>query len=68
MQFLVRIQGQLFLVVDDDIEKAKERTKKLFGVSDLLDLGKMKEDFILNVELADPSQFGFVKIDEKPAC
>lgn len=65
MKFLVRVQGHLFLAVQDDLEAAKAAIKKQFGTSNLLDLSEMDEDFIIEVDLFDGGQFGYVKIEEK---
>ena len=64
MTFLTRIQGHMFLVVQDDLESAKKDLEKKFGKVELLDLTSMKEDFILEVTLADlrASGLGLLKL------
>ena len=65
MKFLARIQGHMFLVVEDDVESAKKALEKQFGDVELLDLTSMEGDFILEVTLADltGSGLGLLKID-----
>ena len=62
MEFLVRIQGHLFLVVQDDLESAKAEVEKMFGKVDFLELSQI-EDFIIPVEIPDGSQLSFLKLD-----
>lgn len=65
MEFLARIQGHTFLVVEDDVESAKKALEKQFGDVELLDLTSMEGDFILEINPADlsGSGLGFHKID-----
>ena len=63
MKFLARVQGHLFLVVEDEIESAKAEVEKMFGKVDFLDLSQIDEDFILEVDILDGSQLGFLKLD-----
>jgi len=66
LTFLTRIQGHMFLVVQDDLGSAKKDLKEQFGELELLDLTSMEGDFILEVTLEDMrgSGLGFLKIDD----
>jgi hypothetical protein len=65
MKFLTRVQGHSFLVVEGDLESAKAAVEKQFGALNLLDLSEMDEDFIIEVDLFDESQWGLIKMEEK---
>lgn len=66
MTFLTRIQGNMFLVVQDDLGSAKKDLEEQFGKLELLDLTQMEGDFILEVTLdgLKGSGLGFLKIDD----
>jgi hypothetical protein len=64
LKFLVRVQGQLFLVVQDTKEKAIEAVKETFGDVVLLDLSELTSDFILEVDLLDMTNLKFMRVDK----